>query len=97
MRPAHDTLVGKSIHELRLICGEATHQHFKGGLYRYLGVLRDSETGVFDRTPDGDVYVAYEHVYPYDRQTWKRPYNEFFGDKDGKPRFRPLYFDRNKV
>lgn len=86
----HERLLGMSDRSLRLSCGDATHQHFKGGLYRYLGPLFDSETG--DRALDkqGRELIAYEHVYPYERKLWHRSSEEFFGLKDDKPRFRKL-------
>ena len=34
----------------------ATHRHYKGGLYRYIGVARHSETE--------ESVVVYEHLWP---------------------------------
>jgi hypothetical protein len=86
----HEELLGLSTRSLRLRCGAATHQHFKGGLYRYLGPLFDSETGERALDAKGRPLVVYEHVYPHARQIWKRSEEEFFGMKDGAPRFRRL-------
>lgn len=74
---------------------EATHQHFKGGLYKLLGRVMDAETGKPYETPgawliEPDGYVAYLHLYPHERQVWIRKSSEFYGPKDGGLRFRPL-------
>jgi hypothetical protein len=76
--------------ELLMFAGEATHQHFKGGLYQYLGVLRDADSGQPILGDDGEARVVYRHCYPYEKQLWVRDHSEFFGLKDGKPRFRDL-------
>lgn len=71
--------------ELRLIAGTATHQHYKGGLYRLLGPIRDADTGEFTGK------VAYEHLYPYAQEIWQRDTSEFFGEAPvGGPRFASL-------
>jgi hypothetical protein len=44
-------------------------QHRYGGLY----VIR----GVSSSTIDKSKWVVYEHVYPFDRDMWHRPYEEF--------------------
>lgn len=98
----HKTLLGKSDRELLMICAEATHQHYKGGLYRLLGPVNDSVTGEPMRyRASGEAVVIYEHVYPHKRQLWARGEKEFHGrvpqpgkaavDREGWPlRFRPL-------
>lgn len=61
----------------------ATHRHFKGGLYRYLGEALHSET----REP----MVVYEHLWPHARGLWVRPASVFHGDRpEGGRRFEPL-------
>jgi hypothetical protein len=77
-----------------MIAGDATHQHYKGGLYRLLGPHRDSETGEEVKAPDGSAWLIYEHVYPHKRELWRRPASEFYEDVRVKgktvPRFRQL-------
>jgi len=53
------------------------YRHFKGGLYRYVGTAKDSETL--------EEMVVYQAMYG-DRQMWVRPAEMFFGkvEWDGK-------------
>jgi acyl carrier protein len=44
---------------------EATHRHYKGGLYKFVGLATHSETQ--------EEMVIYEHVWPHERKTWVRP------------------------
>lgn len=44
----------------------ATHRHYKGGLYRYIGVARHSETE--------ESLVVYEHLWPHARGLWAVSY-----------------------
>jgi hypothetical protein len=37
-----------------------------------------------------DDAVLYEHVYPHERQFWVRAKMDFYGMRDGEPRFREL-------
>lgn len=61
----------------------ASHRHYKGGLYRYVGTARHSETE--------ESLVVYEHLWPHERGLWVRPAEMFFGKlDDGRPRFAPL-------
>ena len=61
----------------------ASHRHYKGGLYRYVGEARHSETL--------ETMVVYEHLWPHARGLWVRPADMFFGQlADGSPRFAPL-------
>lgn len=90
MSETHGALLRLSDRDLRLRAGDATHQHYKGGLYRYIGHLCDADTGEPVRGRDGEARVIYEHVYPHQRQHWLRDHAEFFGEKDGVPRFRAL-------
>lgn len=75
---------------LRVLAPDATHQHFKGGLYRYLGVAMDSESGEPLVGKDGRPRIAYLHCYPYERGVWIRDYSEFFGEVGDKDRFREI-------
>lgn len=61
----------------------ATHRHYKGGLYRVIGVARHSETD--------ESLVIYEHVWPHEPSLRARPEDNFHGTlEDGTPRFRKL-------
>ena len=53
------------------------YRHFKGGVYRFVGVAKDSETL--------EEMVVYQAMYG-DRQMWVRPMSMFFGkvERDGK-------------
>ena len=61
------------------------YRHFKGGIYKLIGIAKDSET-LEDR-------VVYQAMYG-EGQLWVRPKDMFFGevDRDGKrmPRFQEL-------
>lgn len=89
---SHEDLLGLSDRDLRLRAGDATHQHFKGGLYRLLGPVRDSVTGGPLKYQKGGAEVLiYEHVYPHPRELWARSVDEFNETmKDGTPRFRKI-------
>ncbi|AOJ04271.1 hypothetical protein WS70_20670 [Burkholderia mayonis] len=61
----------------------ATHRHYKGGLYRVIGVARHSETE--------ESLVVYEQLWPKARSLWVRPEAMFNATlADGTPRFRKL-------
>ncbi|QCU50186.1 DUF1653 domain-containing protein [Burkholderia pseudomallei] len=61
----------------------ATHRHYKGGLYRVIGVARHSETE--------ERLVVYEQLRPKERSLWVRPEAMFEETlADGTPRFRKL-------
>lgn len=62
----------------------ATHQHYKGGLYRVLGEGMHTETK--------EVMVIYEHLYPHERTIWLRPKEIFFSpvEETGAVRFVEL-------
>ncbi len=61
----------------------ATHRHYKGGLYRYVGEARHSETE--------EALVVYEHIWPHQRGLWVRPAAMFHGTlPDGRRRFERL-------
>lgn len=92
-RPDHTALLGKTDRELLMICSQATHQHYKGGLYRLLGPVRDSETGEVALAEDGSEWITYLHVYPHAVELWRRPASEFFSEAPemaGLPRFRRI-------
>lgn len=94
MPESSSDLVGLSDYDLRMRAGDATHQHFKGGLYRYVGTVRDADTGQAILGKDGQPRIIYEHCYPHLRQSWIRDYSEWYGaiELDGKriSRFRKL-------
>ena len=52
------------------------YRHFKGGVYRFIGIAQDSETQ--------EEMVVYQAMYG-DRQMWVRPADMFFGkvERDG--------------
>ena len=56
---------------------EKYYMHFKGGLYRFIGIAKDSETL--------EEMVVYQALYG-DKQMWIRPKKMFFGtvERDGK-------------
>lgn len=78
----HSELVGISDQRLRILAPDATHQHFKGGLYRFLGWARDADTGEYLMGSDKKRRVAYLHCYPYEKEVWIRDHSEFFGKVD---------------
>jgi hypothetical protein len=64
----------------------ATHRHYKGGLYRVIGVALHTETQ--------EKLTVYEHVWPHAPALYVRPetmFNETL--PDGTPRFRALIRD----
>ena len=56
---------------------EKYYRHFKGGLYKFIGIAKDSETL--------EDVVIYQAMYG-DHQLWVRPADMFFGkvERDGK-------------
>ena len=56
---------------------EKYYRHFKGGLYKFIGLAKDSETL--------EEMVVYQALYG-ERQMWIRPADMFFGkvERDGK-------------
>jgi len=63
----------------------ATHRHYKGGLYRELGKIRNAD--------DGNVAsrVLYLHLFPHENSAWHRDAEEFHGFLDtGTQRFAPI-------
>ncbi len=91
MAERHEDLVGLSDRDLLLRAGDATHQHYKGGLYRLLGAVRDADTGCVIHTVKKGRALIYEHVYPHTRELWTRSEIEFHERlPDGRPRFRQL-------
>lgn len=61
----------------------ATHQHYKGGLYRVIEIAPHTETG--------EEMVIYAHLYPHKPSVFPRPASVFFSSTaDGEPRFKRL-------
>ena len=61
----------------------ATHRHYKGGLYRVVGVAKHSETL--------EPMIVYEHLWPNPPGLWVRPKEMFEGHiENGRLRFTPL-------
>lgn len=62
------------------------YRHFKGGLYKFIGLAKDSETL--------EEMVVYKALYG-ERQMWVRPADMFFGkvERDGKvmERFQEVF------
>lgn len=93
---AHEALVGLTDEELLKLAPEATHQHFKGGLYRYLGPARNAETGDYVRINDIPT-ISYLHLYPHKQEVWIRTRGEWSSNVPDPrnprawiPRFRKL-------
>lgn len=63
----------------------ATHKHYKGGLYRVLGPIRNADDGeAADRT-------LYMHLFPHENSLWHRDTEEFNGFLNtGEQRFAPI-------
>lgn len=63
----------------------ATHRHYKGGLYRELGVIRNADDGeAVSRT-------LYLHLFPHQNDVWHRDAEEFHGFLNtGMQRFAPI-------
>ena len=62
----------------------ATHRHYKGGLYRFLGRAIHTETK--------EELAIYRHVWPHEPALYARPLSLFEGKlPDGRWRFRPLH------
>ncbi len=57
------------------------YRHFKGGVYHFIGIAKDSETQ--------EEMVVYQAMYG-DRQMWVRPADMFFGkvERDGNTFYR---------
>jgi len=67
---------------------KATHRHYKGGLYRFLDVIHQSNDD------SKESLVLYEHLWPHVRGLWLRPVEMFFSNLvDGQPRFKKLGVD----
>lgn len=77
---AHGALRGRPDAELLRLAPGATHQHYKGGLYRLLGPVRDADTGEPLLGQDGLPRVVYQHLYPHEPGLWVRDRTEFFGE-----------------
>ena len=62
-------LLGLSPELLKRMAPDYTHQHYKGGLYRYVGKAFHTE--------DEEMVVIYEHVFPHQKQLYVRPKQMF--------------------
>jgi len=73
------------------------YRHFKGNLYEFIGEARHSETQ--------ERLVIYRPIkitgrpqregsttlhWSSSQEIWARPYEMFFGEKDGEPRFKQM-------
>lgn len=69
---------------------EKYYRHFKGGLYRFIGIAKDSETL--------EDLVVYQALYG-EKQMWARPAGMFFGkvERDGKVMDRFSEIDVNDI
>lgn len=85
----HESLLGKSDLYLRLCSATATHQHFKGGLYKVHGPAFDTDTGKTDK-------MSYRHMYPHGRIEYIRDLDEFNGLVD-TPEGHPAYGLKAKI
>lgn len=81
----HEELVGLSKDLLLKIAPEATHQHYKGGLYRKIG------EGIHTETEEKLVYYVNEFPYGDEEIIFARPTGMFYGfTEDNTKRFQPL-------
>ena len=71
----HKRLLKLSRDEIRSKFPEATHQHYKGGLYQLIGEGIHTETN--------EELVFYRHVYPYEEAYYARPSKMFHGLNEG--------------
>lgn len=79
----HQELVGLDDEALLSIFSTATHQHYKGGLYRVLGRGKHTETN--------EPVVLYQHLFPYEQKLYVRPEKMFDELIDvTRPRFREI-------
>lgn len=62
---------------------QATHIHFKGGLYSLVGKAINSE--------DLSEWAVYYHISPHKKKMWIRPWDEFHGmHESGVKRFEAI-------
>ncbi len=62
---------------------QASHKHYKGGLYRVIGSALHTETQ--------EKVVVYEHLFPHEKALYVRPAEMFYGNlEDGRVRFAPI-------
>ena len=63
----------------------ATHRHYKGGLYRELGVIRNADDG------EAASRTLYMHLFPHQNDVWHRNAEEFHSFLNtGTQRFAPI-------
>lgn len=65
-------LLALTDYELKLIAGAATHQHYKGGLYRLVGPVKDADTGRALLGKGGELMLVYQHLWPHEKGLWVR-------------------------
>jgi hypothetical protein len=81
---AHSILDGVEMSE-DLAIALASHRHYKGGLYRVIGMIRDADNG------EAESRMLYQHLWPHDISYWHRNMGEFLGYlEDGRQRFVPF-------
>lgn len=62
-----------------------THRHYKGGVYRVLGQIRNADDA------DAPTRTLYQHIWPHARQMWHRNTEEFNSTLiTGELRFKPI-------
>lgn len=70
-------LLSKQVAELLALAPTATHQHAKGGLYRYMGPAMDADTKEVLLNARGEPLDAWLHVYPFSQDVWIRRRAEY--------------------
>lgn len=91
-RHHHSELLGLSDDKLMELAPEATHQHYKGGLYRLIGPFCDASDGLQVIGSDGFARVLYKHCYPHAEGFWVRDNTDFYGTVT-LPKVEPLGSD----
>ena len=90
LKPSYHTkLLGLKSEDLMKIAPLATHQHYKGGLYRkHGGTINSKEVG----EPS---IVIMEHIHPYQRRKFYISYDEFSEkvNDSTEPRYKNLKFN----
>ena len=71
----HEKLLGQHPVSLKAFAKSATHQHYKGGLYRDLGIALDADTKEPLKDERGPMR-GWLHVYPYEESLILRAVSE---------------------
>jgi len=66
----HEKLIGLEVSKLKEMAPSATHQHYKGGLYQFIGEGIHTETE--------EELVFYRHVLPHEPTLYARPKAMFY-------------------